>query len=97
MLITWWGQTSETEPQFSMMKGRCERPGSDPAQVRAEGICSSFLPEEGREGIPVKERCVGTGGEHGAPRGPTWFSGPQTGWWGDEAGMCLAGLGLKGP
>lgn len=59
---------------------------SDPAQVGAK-----------REGIPVKERCVGRGGEHGAPRGPTWFSGPQTGWRGDEAGMCLTGLVSRDP
>lgn len=49
------------------------------------------------EGKMCGEGSVGSGGERGVPRGPTWFSGPQTGWRGDEAGMCLTGLVSRDP
>lgn len=49
------------------------------------------------EGKMCGEGSVGSGGERGVPRGPTWFSGPQMGWRGDEAGMCLTGLVSRDP
>ena len=36
------------------------------------------------------------GGECGEGRG-AWFSGPQTGWRGDEAGMMWTGLVSRDP
>ena len=71
-------------------------PGGGKGRLRRLRTGGDTWGKEGREGIPAKEKiCVG--GDRGASQEPQVVRfGPRTGRRGNEAGMWLAGLGLKG-